>query len=33
VEAEINDMLKLGFIRPSASPYAAPMLLVPKKDN
>ena len=33
VESEINEMLRLGFIRPSASSYAAPMLLVPKKDN
>jgi len=33
VEEEIKEMLQLGVIRPSASPWAAPLLLVPKKDQ
>jgi hypothetical protein len=33
VEAEISEILKLGFIRPSSLPYAAPLLLFPKKDS
>ena len=33
VEQEITNMLETGLIRPSSSPYAAPLLLVPKKDE
>ena len=33
VEAEIKNLLALGIIEPSASPYSAPLLLVPKKDH
>jgi transposase InsO family protein len=33
VENEIREMLDLGVIRPSSSPWAAPLLLVPKKDQ
>ena len=33
VEKEIDNLLKLGFIRPSSSPYSAPLLIVPKKDS
>ena len=33
VETEVQEMLNLGVIRPSASPWAAPLLLVPKKDR
>ena len=32
-DEEIDKMLKLGVIRPSSSPYASPILLVPKKDG
>lgn len=33
MEAQIKDLLEQGFIRPSASPYGAPILFVPKKDG
>ena len=33
VQAEIESLLALGIIEPSASPYSAPLLLVPKKDH
>lgn len=33
VEAQIADLLSQGFIRPSCSPYGAPVLFVPKKDG
>ena len=29
----MKDLLAQGFIRPSASPYGAPILFVPKKDG
>ena len=29
----MKDLLAQGFIRPSASPYSAPILFVPKKDG
>ena len=33
MEEQIRDLLTQGFIRPSASPYGAPILFVPKKDG
>ena len=30
---QIESMLERGFIRPSDSPYGAPILFVPKKDG
>ena len=33
LEEQIHDLLAQGFIRPSCSPYGAPVLLVPKKDG
>ena len=33
MEEQVKDLLVQGFIRPSASPYSAPILFVPKKDS
>ena len=33
LEAQLKDLLAQGFIRPSHSPYGAPVLFVPKKDG
>lgn len=33
MEAQIQELLEQGFIRPSCSPYGAPILFVPKKDG
>ena len=33
MEEQVKDLLAQGFIRPSASPYSAPILFVPKKDG
>ena len=33
MEEHIKDLLEQGSIRPSASPYGAPILFVPKKDG
>ena len=33
LESQIKDLLAQGFIRPSSSPYGAPILFVPKKDG
>ena len=33
LRAQIEELLQQGFIRPSRSPYGAPVLFVPKKDG
>ena len=33
LEGQVHDFLAQGFIRPSQSPYSAPVLFVPKKDG
>ena len=33
LQAQIDDFLAQGHIRPSTSPYGAPVLFVPKKDG
>jgi len=33
MESQIKELLAQGFIRPSYSPYGAPVLFVPKKDG
>ena len=33
LEEQVRDLLAQGFIRPSQSPYGAPILFVPKKDE
>ena len=33
LQAQLDDLLAQGHIRPSTSPYGAPVLFVPKKDR
>jgi hypothetical protein len=33
LRAQLQELLEKGFVRPSISPYGAPILFVPKKDG
>jgi hypothetical protein len=33
LKEHIKELLEKGFIRPSSSPWGAPMIFVPKKDD
>jgi hypothetical protein len=33
LEHQLKELLEAGYIRPSKSPYGAPILFVRKKDN
>jgi hypothetical protein len=33
LRAQLQELLEKGFVRPSTSPYGAPILFVPKKDG
>ena len=33
MESEIDEMIELGVIEPSISPYSSSIVLVPKKDG